>query len=338
MQSADLEVLRAALGWLEQGAGVTLVTVARTWGSSPRPPGSLLAMHADGRLVGSVSGGCIEDDLLLRMREQATPAASPGVLSYGVTAEQTSRFGLPCGGRLELVVETLAQAEQLKEIVSAMHARGLIARRVCLQTGEVSLHPVRRDQTFSYDGRTLVKVFGPVWRLLIIGAGQLSKYLAEMALALDYDVTVCDPREEYARAWQVEGVPLDARMPDDAVRALAADSRSVVVALTHDPKLDDMALMEALGSQAFYVGALGSRANNARRRARLATLGIDESTLSRLHGPVGLPIGSRTPAEIAVAILAELTAVRRGVRLQAMDADTNATAAPQDIAGVAGPS
>ena len=128
-----------------------------------------------------------------------------------------------------------------------------------------------------------------------------------MALALDYDVTVCDPREEYARAWQVEGVPLDARMPDDAVRALAADNRSVVVALTHDPKLDDMALMEALGSQAFYVGALGSRANSARRRARLATLGIDEQALARLHGPVGLPIGSRTPAEIAVAILAQLT-------------------------------
>jgi xanthine dehydrogenase accessory factor len=146
--------------------------------------------------------------------------------------------------------------------------------------------------------------------LLVIGAGHLSRFTAMMALQLDYDVIVCDPREDYARQWQVPGTTLDTRMPDDAVKALTGDARSAVVALTHDPNLDDMALMEALESEAFYVGALGSAANNAKRRARLATLGLSVQAIAKLHGPVGLPIGGKTPAEIAVAIAAGLTAAR----------------------------
>ena len=150
---------------------------------------------------------------------------------------------------------------------------------------------------------------------MLIGAGQLSRFVAQMAQALDYEVIVCDPREEYAASWQTADAVLDVRSPDDAVCALARDARTAVIALTHEPKLDDLALMEALVSQAFYVGALGSRANNARRRARLAGLALPPAAIARLHGPVGLPIGSRTPAEIAVAILAELTAVRNGIVL-----------------------
>jgi xanthine dehydrogenase accessory factor len=191
---------------------------------------------------------------------------------------------------------------------------------VCLATGEVSLHPAGVQDEFRFDGRDVIKVFGPAWRLLLIGAGQLSRVTAEMALALDYDVVVCDPREDYAQNWRVPGTVLDTRMPDDAVRALARDARSAVVALTHDPKLDDLALLEALGAGVFYVGALGSKANNTRRRERLRNMGLTAAQLIRLHGPVGLPIGSRTPAEIAVAILAELTALRHGVVLQAVDA------------------
>jgi len=153
-------------------------------------------------------------------------------------------------------------------------------------------------------------VHGPRWRLLIIGAGQASSYLANMALALDYEVIVCDPREEFRQTWDVPGTTLLADMPDDAVVALGIDRHSAVVALTHDPKLDDMALLEALKSPAFYVGALGSTASNAKRRQRLALFDLTAEQIARLHGPVGLDIGSRTPPEIAVAILAHLISVR----------------------------
>ncbi len=328
MDSADCEVLTAACQWLEQGRRVYLATVARTWGSSPRPVGSLMAVCDDARFAGSVSGGCVEDDLAARLAARVLSVSPPRLESYGVTAEQTHRFGLPCGGRLDLVVEELTSAEPLRTILRRMDARELIGRRLCLGTGEASLHPVRRDQDFEFDGDNLTRVFGPAWRLLLIGAGQLSRHVAEMALALDYHVIVCDPRDEYAAAWRVIGAELDIRMPDEAVRERACDARTAVIALTHDPKLDDMALLEALQSPAFYVGALGSKANNARRRVRLKSLNIPETALARLHGPVGLPIGSRTPAEIAVAILAELTAVRHGKRLQVLHEPAASSPAP----------
>jgi xanthine dehydrogenase accessory factor len=319
MDSADHEVLTATAEWLEHGHGVYLVTVAHTWGSSPRPPGSLLAVRADdARFVGSVSGGCVEDDLSARLAAQGARLAMPRIESYGVTREQTHHFGLPCGGRLDLVVEQLASAAPLRAILASVDERRLVARRLCLATGEASLHAATTEQEFRYDGENLIKVFGPAWRLILIGAGQLSRFVAQMALALDYDVVVCDPREDYAGQWQVPGSRLDPRMPDEAVTALARDARSAVVALTHDPRLDDLALMEALISQAFYVGALGSRANSARRRTRLAGLDLPAEAVARLHAPVGLAIGSRTPAEIAISILAELTAVRHGVERPAL--------------------
>ncbi len=318
MQSADREVLEAAASWLNVGHTVYLVTVARTWGSSPRPPGALLAVRADdARFVGSVSGGCVEDDLSARLAAQGASLALPRIESYGVSPEQNHKFGLPCGGRLDLVVEQLASAEPVLAILRAMDARRLTTRRVCLATGEVSLHVPQGDVAFRFDGENLIKAFGPAWRLVLIGAGQLSRFVAQMAQALDYEVIVCDPREEYAVSWQVADAALDTRSPDDAVRALARDTRSAVIALTHEPKLDDLALMEALVSPAFYVGALGSHVNNAKRRARLASLALLPEAIARLHGPVGLQIGSRTPAEIAVAILAELTAVRNGIVLRA---------------------
>jgi len=318
MISSDKEVLRAAREWLEAGHNTYLVTVVKTWGSSPRPVGSLLAVCEDGRFVGSVSGGCVEDDLVGRLSAR-TFKSLPCLDTYGVTADQTARFGLPCGGRLDLLVERLAGPEPVRAVLQMLEDRRLVARRVCLATGEVSLHPATVQDEFRFDEQNVVKVFGPAWRLLLIGAGQLSRCTAEMALALDYDVVVCDPREDYARNWEVPGTVLDTRMPDDAVRDLRDDARSGVVALTHDPKLDDLALLEALATDVFYVGALGSSANNASRRERLRKMGLSGEQLGRLHGPVGLPIGSRTPAEIALAILAEITALRHGVMLQAID-------------------
>lgn len=326
MESADLHVLHAALRWMDQGHGVTLVTVLSTWGSSPRPPGSLLALREDGLAEGSVSGGCVEQDLAERVRRR--PPATVEQTAYGVDAEQTRRFGLPCGGRLELVLEPLHGRAQVAELVRIVEARQVVARRLCLRTGESSLHRAEPEAAFRFDGQDVIKVFGPRWQLLIIGAGQTTQYLAHMALALDYRVIVCDPRPEPADAWCIAGTELDTGMPDDVVRVRADDPRSAVVALTHDPKLDDMALMEALDSQAFYVGALGSRRNNAKRRQRLAQLGVSPGGLARLHGPVGLPLGGRTPPEIAVAVAAELTAVRHGRRLAPVAGE-----APELLAG-----
>jgi xanthine dehydrogenase accessory factor len=335
MHSPDHEVLKAAADWLDAGHGVYLVTVARSWGSSPRPPGSLLAVREhDGACVGSVSGGCVEDDLSARLAAHGAGMALPRVERYGVTAEQTRHFGLPCGGQLDLVVERLDAAAPLRTLLAAFDERRLVVRHLCLGTGEASLHAATPVEEFSFDGDNLIKVFGPAWRLILIGAGQLSRLTAQMAQALDYEVIVCDPRDDYAGQWQVAGTALDTRSPDDAVKDLARDARAAVIALTHDPRLDDLALLEALGSPAFYVGALGSHLNSARRRARLAALDVPAAALARLRAPVGLPLGSRAPAEIAVAILAELTAVRHGVELRAT---TEAPAAdPQVIAADSG--
>ena len=309
-----MQVLSAVQRWTAEGHRVALVTVAKTWGSSPRPPGAWLALRDDGTVQGSVSGGCIEDDLIARMRDGRIAGTQPFALSYGVTKEEATRFGLPCGGTLELVVEPAPDVAALSAMTGLIANGQLALRTVDLNQGSVSYAHGSRGDAVQWAGGKLTTVHGPRRRLLIIGAGQISFYLAQMALPLDYEVIVCDPRVEYSSAWQVAGTELRTDMPDDAVLALNLDPNSAVVALTHDPKLDDMALLEALKSPAFYVGALGSRLNNDKRRARLQQyFDITVEEVERLHGPVGLPIGSRTPPEIAVAILAEITAVKNGV-------------------------
>ena len=312
MQSfgTDQDVLQTACDWLQQGHKVALVTVLKTWGSSPRPPGSLLIMRSDGVLSGSVSGGCVEEDLLQRYNNNELSDSYPTRIDYGVNREEATRLGLPCGGRLELLLEQLVDNEQLQPLLDAMLQQQLVARHVDLQTGKVSLEEARAEQDFVYTNIYVRKIFGPQWNMLLIGAGHLSQYVSQMALMLGYNVTVCDPREEYANSWQVEGTALTTLMPDDAVLKYAQQARSIVIALTHDPKLDDMALLDALQSPAFYVGAIGSQRNCDLRRQRLKQLGITTSQLQRLHAPVGLSIGSHTPPEIAVSILAEITRQR----------------------------
>ena len=316
MDSVNLEALRAAIAWFDAGVPVTLVTVVKTWGSSPRPAGSLLAVSGDGRLVGSVSGGCIEDDLLDRLRPSSNQER-PESVSYGVTAEQTRRFGLPCGGAMQLVLEPLQAEHGLDEVRARIEAGELVARHLDMASGKSRLLARAPETDVIFDETSLITTFGPRWRLLIIGAGQLSHYLAQFALALDYRVIISEPREEYRQSWSVPGTTLTTEMPDDAVTALQPDQRTAVVACTHDPKLDDLALIDALKTDAFYVGALGSRANSARRRERMRMFDLSEREIERLHGPVGLPIGSRTPPEIALAIMADVTARRHGVTLKA---------------------
>ncbi len=316
MDSVDLEVLKRCVEWQRAERHVLLVTVVKTWGSSPRPPGAMLAVRDDGLVEGSVSGGCIEDDLVGRVRQYGLTAKACEVATYGVTADEARRFGLPCGGTIQLVLEPLTKTSGIDTLLAAIEGGRLVARRLDLETGTATLGTAKATDGLAFDGKALVTIHGPRYRMLIIGASQLSKYLATMAQGLDYHVTVCDPRSEYEGTWDVAGVPLVQTMPDDTVQAMNLDERCAVIALTHDPKLDDMALMEALKSRAFYVGALGSRANNAKRRERLRNdLAMSDEEIARLHGPIGIYIGSRTPPEIAVSILAEVTAVKNGVAL-----------------------
>src|SRR5690242_21655510 len=315
MDSVDLDVLRKSAQWVDEGRRVLLVSVVKTWGSSPRPEGAMLAVREDGLVAGSVSGGCIEDDIVDRTRREGQRATKCEVVTYGVSADEARRFGLPCGGTVELVLEPLTRESGIRALLREVETGHLVARRLDLRSGFATLHPAQATEGLAFDGKVLRTIHGPRYRMLVIGASQLSKYLAQIAVGLGYDVTICDPREEYSETWDVPGVRLVRTMPDDTVQAMRLDERCAVIALTHDPKLDDLALMEALKSPAFYVGALGSRANNAKRRVRLQEFELSEQQIARLHGPIGLYIGSRTPPEIAVSILAEITAVKNGVKL-----------------------
>lgn len=333
MDSIDLEVLKTAVAWSQSGAYTLLATVVRTWGSAPRPVGSMMVMRGDGHVRGSISGGCIEDDLIAQIQSGAYRVTAPRTLTYGISADEAHRFGLPCGGTLQIVLECITDRSQLPALLDAIEQQGLMTRELDLTTGAVTMTRGAHARSLDYDEQRLVTVHGPRFRLVIVGAAQVSRYVADMAKSLDYEVTVCDPRQEYLDEWDIDGVTLSREMPDDLILRLQLDAHSAVLTLTHDPKLDDMALLEALKSPAFYVGAIGSRANNEKRRQRLALFDITDAEIDRLHGPVGMYIGARTPPEIALAILAEMTALRNGVpvlQTQAMREPT--TAAPHGCA------
>lgn len=320
MESIDLLVLRTTHDWLQAGHRVLLATVARTWGSSPRPVGSMMALRNDGRVVGSVSGGCIEDDLIHRYTTAyggpGLPQGRPEVIRYGVSADEAHRFGLPCGGTLELILEFEPAALPLLQLLEHLDQGRLMRRRLALQSGAVSLAATATPEQFSFDGQHMVNTLGPGYRMLLIGAGALAEYLATMALFNGFRVAVCDPRPEHMATWAVAGVEHLKGMPDDAVRAFNADLRTCIIAVSHDPKLDDLALLEALHSPAFYIGAIGSRRNSQLRRERLIEhFGESEVSLQRLHGPIGIYIGSKTPAEIAVSVMAEVLAAKNAVTL-----------------------
>jgi xanthine dehydrogenase accessory factor len=331
VENLDVTVLRALQGWRAEGRRALLATVVRTWGSSPRPVGSVMALCETGAVVGSVSGGCIEDDLIYRYSRahgavqgstappcitHEIPTGPPERVKYGVSADEAHRFGLPCGGTLELVLEFNPDAGSLAELVQTLAAGHLVERRTEIATGRVELRAAAAPAALSDDGQWLSNTFGPEYRMLLIGAGQLTEYLATMAVFNGFAVTVCDPREEYRGSWNVPGVEIAKEMPDDVVRDFRVDRRTCVIALTHDPKLDDLALLEALETDAFYVGAIGSRRNNEARHARMIEH-FDQTpeSLARLRGPIGIYIGSKTPAEIAVSVMAEVLAVKNGVPL-----------------------
>ena len=319
MDSLDLSVFKTLRDWLNQDQQIWLVTVVKTYGSSPRPPGAMLICRSDGLMVGSVSGGCVEDDLADKAANGQLPINEAQTLTYGATRAEAEQFGLPCGGSLQLLIEPVTETGWVDKVLSAISQHQLIERQLDCQTLLINIRAgskqapavlVENDQCrFQY---------GPRWRLLIIGAAQTAVYLAEMAKTLDYQVLVCDPRPEIRAAWPLADIELLDMMPDDAVLAIQPDAHTAIIALTHDPKLDDMALLEALKSPAFYVGALGSEKTNENRRQRLTMFDLSTEEIAGLHGPVGLNIGSKTPPEIAVAILAELIQLRRKPHQQTM--------------------
>jgi xanthine dehydrogenase accessory factor len=309
VKSADYEVLKRAVEWLNSGYKAHLFTVVETWGSAPRLPGAILVVREDGHLIGSVSGGCVEDDLADKARNHQLPS-SPSIMEYGISRDEAQRFRIPCGGRLKIVIEPLNAAIQLQPLVESLEDRKLIKRSVNLITGQIKLMEVLPEGLPKIDGDWFHTYFGPQWRLLIIGANQLGSMLASMAQVVDFSVLMCEPRRDIRDEWHVEGVSWIEGMPDDVVLAIKPDGHTAIVAVTHDPKLDDMALLEALKSDAFYVGALGSKSNQEKRRERMRMFDLNEMEIATLRGPVGLQIGSRTPAEIAIAILAELIQIR----------------------------
>ena len=338
-------VVAQALAWLAAGRKVALATVARTWGSSPRPAGSKLAVDDAAEFVGSVSGGCIEGAVIQEALEVMEGGGSR-VVSFGVSDETAWEVGLACGGKIEVLVEAVVP-DPGKPGVTRGVLEGLLAarrgrRQVVLATplaggahrllpvGAVDPGPdagpdaalaaaaadvVRRDQAEVVDatgGAVLLEPHLPPLRLVIVGAVHVAQPLAEMAGLAGFAVTIVDPRRAFATAARFPGQALVVGWPDTAVTELAPDARTAVVTLTHDPKLDDPALIAALASPAFYVGCLGSTRTHATRRTRLGERGVASAALDRLHGPIGLRIGARTPAEIAVSILAEIVAALRG--------------------------
>jgi xanthine dehydrogenase accessory factor len=292
---------------------VAIATVVQTWGSAPRPIGSWLAIRDDGQVAGSVSGGCVEDDLIRRVQTEILTRATPEMVVYGVSQQEAARFGLPCGGTLRLLVEPKPELAILEMLLAQISSHQITRRTVNIGTGISTLAPGSRHDVFVCNDQEMQTTYGPRWRMVIIGAGQLSLYTADFALASDFEVIVIDPREEYAEGLNRDDLIFHQGMPDDVLLEFGVEPHTAIVALTHDPKLDDMALMEALKSPAFYVGALGSRKNTQKRKERLLEFDLSQQQVDKLHGPVGLYIGALTPPEIAVSILAEVIAVKYGI-------------------------
>ncbi len=335
MPSRDEDILEQALAWIDAGHAVALATVIETWGSSPRPRGSHLIVRGDGVFLGSVSGGCVEGRVV-EAAQRLLPKGAPVRLAFGVSNQDAWSVGLACGGKVDIRVEAIGPRllEVLRSVVAARAERRALVMITSLADGDEAAVVWRRGEpelaadlqaaatralatdeasiVESSRGAVFVRPVNLPLRLFVIGAVHIAGPLTAMARELGYDVTIVDPRGAFTRAERWPGdVALLTAWPDEALEKSGVDERTAIVALTHDPKIDDVALEFALKSTAFYVGALGSRKSHASRLARLAARGFDASALARIHGPVGLAIGARTPAEIAVSILGQMTEVLR---------------------------
>jgi xanthine dehydrogenase accessory factor len=320
MLSSQQQIIYHVSQWLESDRPVWLCTILKTWGSSPRPIGAMMACTLDGELMGSISGGCIEEDFLEQLRDGSLKqqfdeeGGKPFKVKYGKTAEEPARLKLPCGGQLHVLLEFIEPTDTNKDVFARLNSdlenHKQVSRHLDLNTGEITASDSSSEEAVIIDQGVMIHSLSPMYRLLLLGAGDVARYVAELALALEYHVTLCDPRPNYLDNWEVDGVEVTSRLPDDVVRERFSNPYSGVIALAHDPRVDDMALMEALKTDAFYVGAMGSERTSASRRERLPELGLTKDEIDILHAPIGFQIGSKTPAEIAIAIMAEVTAKR----------------------------
>jgi len=314
------QIPEQALRWHLDGQGAALASVIETWGSAPRRVGSQLAISGKGEIVGSVSGGCVEGAVI----SEAVEAIADGKLrelEFGVSDGDAFAVGLACGGTIRILVEPIGKVfpeKLLTNLVTARANRTPIAYEVDLETGSRNLHlsgfedRFRMDRSgFEEESKRFIAIHNPPLRLIVVGAVHITQALIPMAQMSGYDPLVIDPRETFGSASRFPGVELSNDWPSDAVEAAGLDSRSALVLLTHDPKLDDPVLELALRSDAFYIGALGSKRTHAKRVERLGTLGFSDVEIARVHGPVGLDIGASSPSEIAVSIIAQMTQVLR---------------------------
>lgn len=318
MQHLDLLVLRQALEWSRGGQRVWLCTVLATYGSAPRAPGSLLAATADGAWIGSLSGGCVEDEFLERLAAGAFPEPI-SLVRYGDGSDPHSQIRLPCGGVLEVLVENLpadcAVQGHLRELESALAGQRRLIREIVLPSGERRvLADAAQGPRVERRGELLRLRVGAAQRLLLAGYSSVAQVCAEFAQSLGFEVLLCDPREEVLQGVELPGVEIRRELPSEVIRLGGCHADTAVVALTHDPRIDDLAMIEAVRSEAFYIGVMGSRLTSAKRFERLRRVGgLDEAQLARIIAPIGLNLGSKTPAEIALAVLADILRVRNGI-------------------------
>ncbi len=315
------DIPETALEWHRAGVGAALATVVQTWGSAPRRVGAQLAVGGDGRIAGSVSGGCVEGAVVVEALE-ALEHGSHRMLEFGVSDADAFAVGLACGGTIRILIEPVGKAlpnALLADLVQARRERRATAYVVDVKTGARRVSAgdfperMRQDRSgFQEDGRTFVAVHNPPLRLIVMGAVHIAQALVPMARLAGYDPFVVDPRDTFASSERFAGETILREWPDAAIKQLGLDARTALVLLTHDPKLDDPALVLALTADPFYIGALGSRRTHAKRVERLIQAGFTAPQIARVHGPVGLDIGAAGPAEIAVSILAQMTAVLRG--------------------------
>jgi xanthine dehydrogenase accessory factor len=314
------QIPEQALAWFRAGKGAALATVIETWGSAPRRTGSQLAINGQGDIAGSVSGGCVEGAVIVEAIE-AIEHGDARELEFGVSDGDAFAVGLACGGTIRILVEpvgTVLSEALLSDLVEARAARVPIAYVVDLETGARDLHRSGHVQRFAMDRsgfeeetRRFIAIHNPPLRLLIVGAVHIAQALVPMARLAGYDPTVIDPRESFAAQARFPDTDISNEWPSDAVARVGLDTRTALVLLTHDPKLDDPVLDIALRSGAFYIGALGSKRTHAKRVDRLQAKGFTSDEIARIHGPIGLDIGASSPAEIAVSVIAQMTQILR---------------------------
>ena len=308
MSRSEVDILERGRQWLAAGERVVLATVAHTWGSSPRPAGALMVLSEEGQFAGSVSGGCIEEELLARVRADFPRAFE--TIEYNSDTSRT----LPCGGRLLLTLEPLASIAQLPAMLDALRDGAAIVRHLDLAHGSVTWSLADSDARTQFADPMLNVVYEPAWRLLVVGAGELASWVCRFAQLLDYAIAVCEPRPAYRATWSFSDLPVTSDYPDDFIGARSCDGRTAIVALTHDPKIDDLAMLEGLRTPAFYVGALGSGRTTAKRAARLIEhFDMSQTEVLRIRGPIGIDLQTRKPQEIALAVMTDITAARNGV-------------------------